>query len=356
MIDAIAMKYAGREFMATLETNLHLAAGFRAFPRLYERGFAIVRDGIRFALIRASGARIPNRDPIIANFLNSGPHWQQLANVIHDAEAEIVSGWEQSQRSRTNRPEIAVEVHAQGPRTQAGRRIDQLPESLSADLAAACIDASQRIRLHRQLAYERPVILEFRLGELTLLPITGMVGRLEIPFRFRKGQSIIAGHLLLSDHDPLPLLISENVPEDDAISVWACALLGFAEATCVEVAYLQSGPRDSPTAQAKAPSHASPHGEPQHALPQTRQAWWPTRLEPVGPWQFHHGGLVAGHRRHLSEGMSASPEARNRARQIGINLGPQETWVRPHARGIPAGTEIRFRWHPPTAIDSLAQP
>ena len=48
----------------------------------------------------------------------------------------------------------------------AQRRIDQLPAHLAPELIDACLDASRRIRLDRQVAYDCPVILKLDFGEL----------------------------------------------------------------------------------------------------------------------------------------------------------------------------------------------
>jgi hypothetical protein len=53
---------------------------------------------------------------------------------------------------------------------------------------------------------------------------------------------------------------------------------------------------------------------------------------------------VMGHRRRLSAGRQPSVEARRHAQSICISLRPGETWVRPHARGHPADTELVFSW------------
>ena len=79
-----------------------------------------------------------------------------------------------------------------------------------------------------------------------------------------------------------------------------------------------------------------------------RRRPWPSNLEPLGSWTAY-GALVAGHRRQLND-KTASDEARERARQVGIILHAHETWVRPHSRGIPKDIEIRFRWHAPRVL------
>ena len=67
-----------------------------------------------------------------------------------------------------------------------------------------------------------------------------------------------------------------------------------------------------------------------------RRVWaarlaWPSHLEPLGSWTAH-GAFVAGHRRQLND-KTASDEARERARLVGIILHAHETWVKPHSRG-----------------------
>lgn len=83
------------------------------------------------------------------------------------------------------------------------------------------------------MAYERPVVLEYDSGELTLLPITRTGTRLHMPFRLSREAMTLKGELILGDRDPLPLLIGEDVSYEDAVTAWACALLGFADATCI---------------------------------------------------------------------------------------------------------------------------
>lgn len=48
-----------------------------------------------------------------------------------------------------------------------------------------------------------------------------------------------------------------------------------------------------------------------------------------------------------ARGRTASADARDRARQVGIVLQPRETWIRSHTRGVPDGSEMRFLWHAP---------
>jgi hypothetical protein len=243
----------------------------------------------------------------------------------------------------------AAEAEAKRRRAAARRRIDHLPDGLAPELIAACLDASRRIRFERQVAYERPVVLECDFGELTLLPIIGTETRLLMPFRLTRETETLNGELVLGDGVPLPLLIGEAIADKDAITAWICALLGFADATCIEVEPTEStvqgataGPRQRPSTSASQRHPSTP------TLPRRRP--WPSHLEPVGHWVGYIGSFVAGHRRRLNDGQTASTEARDRARQVGIILHPRETWIRPHTRGVPDGIEMRFRWRAPAEL------
>jgi hypothetical protein len=237
-------------------------------------------------------------------------------------------------------------VRRRGPVQQ---RIENFPDGLAPGLTRACLDASRRIRLERQVAYDRPVVLDCDLGELILLPVSGSGSRLLLPFHLKTASGTVIGELVLGNHDPLPLLIGSHVTDAEAIAAWTCALLGFADATCFEIEVADPTPRSHvPTPRLPRGSLRSRHSIPD--LPRKRQ--WPSQLLPVGSWVRYSGSLVAGHRRRLHDGQTASIEARYRARQIGILLRPGETWVRPFTRGVPDGVEMRFRWHAPTELGS----
>ncbi len=389
VIDEMALNYVGRKFLRAVADNARFGEGLRAFLRRREKGFAIMRGDVRLAMIRATRAQIPHRDVIHGNFLKPGPHWQQVADVVHGAEAELVAEWKQEhehearaaaeaaaakaeakqrraaaraaeaaaakaeaeqRRAAARAAEAAAaEAEAEQRRAAARRRIDHLPNGLALELIDACLDASRRIRLERQVAYERPVVLESEVGELTLLPIAGTETRLLMPFRLRKGTETLKGELVLGDRDPLPLLIGEGVADEDAITAWTCALLGFADATCIEFEPVEpTARRGSARPQWPPSSSVSQRRTSTRTLPRRRP--WPRHLEPVGHWIRYRGSFVAGHRRRLNEGQTASAEARDHASQVGITLHPHETWVRPHTRGVPDGIEMRFLWHAPAEL------
>lgn len=332
LVNEIALEYVRDAFIRAVEDNARFGDGLLLSLQPRERGFVIMRGDVRLGVIHAAHAFVPHRPFVRANFLTSGPHWQQVANVIYDTEAK------REQDSKVAKTAVPA-TRIQRRRADARRRLDELPHDLIPELADACLDASRRIRLERQVAYALPVVLEYDVGELTLLPITRSQTHLLMPFRLSKGTEPLEGELLLGDRDPLPLLIGKHVADRDAIAAWTYALLGFADATCIE---FESAARREPPRRRHRSSPTSDHRQTTQTLPR-RQAW-PGHLEPVGPWVRYSGSFVAGHRRHLNDGKTASDEARDRARQVGIILHSHETWVRPHARGVPDDMEMRFRW------------
>ena len=213
----------------------------------------------------------------------------------------------------------------------------------------ACLKASRRIRLERQLAYDRPVILKSDVGELILLPIAGTATRLLIPFCLNKGTETLKGELVLGDHDPLPLLISKvsltRTRPPLGLAHSSASLTRRASTSSLSSRQSGASRRDRngirPLRYPRDPST--------RALPRGRR--WPSRLEPVGHWVPYSGSFVAGHRRRLHDGQTASDEARDRARQFGIILHSHETWVQAHIRGVPDDDEMRFLWHAPTELE-----
>lgn len=349
VIDEMTLKYVGDKFIKAIEDNAHFGEGLRAFLRPSEKAFAIMREHVRLATIHPTRAYVPHCEIIHANFLKSGTHWQQTADALHSAEEELMTEWKHKQEATKATEAAAAAAEAQRKRAAARRRIYLLPDGLAPELVDACLEASRRIRLERQVAYERPVVLECDLGELTLLPISGTAARLLIPFRLRRGSETLNGELVLGDRDPLPLLIGEEATDQDVITAWTCALLGFADATCIELGRADSTiHREQIRPRLRPSSSTQRYSSRPRSLP--RKQPWPAHLEPLGHWVRYSGSFVAGHRRHLNDGQIASEEAHDRARQIGIILKASETWVRPHARGVPNSIEMRFLWHAPTEL------
>jgi len=337
LVNEIAMKFVRDKFIKSVADNARFDEGLAVSLLPRENGVAIMRGDEQVALIHPAHTSIPQHPFIYANFLTAGPHWQRVATILQEVEAERTARFERDQK---------VEV----TKSSAWQLIDQLPDDLSPELINACLDASRRIRLERQLDYgDTPVVLESDDSVLTLLPIAGTETRLFVPFRFIRGVTILSGELLLRNYDPLPVQISADVLFEDAIAAWTCALLGFADATCFALDSSEpTGRRDSPRPQRRS-SPQGPHRRPTAPTMQSRSRW-PDYLVPVGRTIHYVNSFVRGHRRRLPNGWTASDERRTDARRIGIILDAHETWVQAHARGMPEGAELHFIWHRPTEM------
>lgn len=324
-VNQLSWGFAYDEFAKSIETNARLDAMFKAIPSPGNKCFVIMNDHEQVATIRATAAVISGHPPIYGNFLLPGPHWMQLKEVILHPEKNDAA--------------------------QGARLIDRFPANFPQEIANECLEASRRIRMDRQVAYENPLVLECATGVLRLHPITGAPPQLHIPFHFRTTVSVF-GELILRNQDPLPMLVKNEIHIEDAITAWVHALLGFADATCIEVQPTTSHgrarlPRPRPAATVPRPRTST------RSVP--RRPPWPGQLEPIGSWFRHGASFVAGHRRHLGEGQTASDQAIERAHQVGIVLDLHETWVRPHTRGIPNHAEMRFRWHTHIELKQLAR-
>jgi hypothetical protein len=340
----IALGYVCDRFIKAVEDNACFGDDVRASFEQRDKGFVITRGDERLAVLHPAHLHILHRPSIRKNFLTPGVHWQQVADVLRDLEATPDIEVEQKATATAN---TVAAVAAERGWAATPQRIDRLPDTLAPELIRACLDASRRIRKQRRLAYPRPVILQCDAGELTLRPIVMAMAHLLMPFHLHTGQQQLEGNLMLGRRDPLPLLISRNVANEDAITAWIWALLGFADATCTEAAPTRPQERHLQARQARRSYKAS------RRRPQPRERRWPIRLQPVGRWRQYSSSFVVGHRRRLNDGQMASAEACELARQVGIKLGPHETWVRWHTRGVPEDIEIRFSWHAPTELALL---
>jgi hypothetical protein len=88
--------------------------------------------------------------------------------------------------------------------------------SLAREPIDARVRPSRQIRLERQVAYKRPVVLECDFGELAPPQVSGSATRLLLPFRLSKGKETLKGESVLGDRDPLLLLIGKDVANQDA--------------------------------------------------------------------------------------------------------------------------------------------
>jgi hypothetical protein len=335
-VDRIAWRHAYEVLARAVAGNARYGGNLEAVPLPQEHGFAITRGRERIAVIHPTRASVPGRPPVYGNFLAPGPHWGKVAYVPGgDADATDLA----------EPPGLPAQPGPASSPSPEWRRVDKLPRNLDPALAGACVTASRRIRLERQLDYPCPVILKFDGGTLTLEPISGDHENRHVPFRLRAGARSVDGKFLLRRYgpDPLPLLIRADVADHDGINAWACALVGFADVTCFE---LPASPRPRSLPRKRSAASVPPFRSAPDPRRLPRASRWPRHLKPEGYWAREGSWVVAAHRRHLPEGWAASPDALERARQAAIVLGPEQTWVKAHFCGRAHPAEVRFRWEP----------
>ncbi|HET6192228.1 MAG TPA: hypothetical protein VFE59_35120 [Trebonia sp.] len=346
-IDRLAVTCLGGRFAEIAKEYSGLDDAVRFSVREGENGIAVIRDGVRLAFIHATMARAEGGGMIRANFLATGPHWSQLREEIYSATAKRGNSLSSGEKAGTV---TRAPKEAERRRDLGLRRISKFPSGIDPLLARTCIEASRRIRTERQVAYSWPVVLESGLGELMLLPITSTEVPL-LPFRLTSGLKSLEGYLelIVGHSDPLPLFIDRDVSDEDVIKAWAAALVGFADATCIEIDWIM--PRHTRPQQG-AGSSVPIQRDPISTAPRRRSQ--PSRLEQAGAQVRHSAAFVGGHRMRLADGKTASDEARERAWRERIILRENETWVRAHYRGIPKDAGMRFRWHPPRELLPLS--
>jgi hypothetical protein len=335
-VDRIAWRHAYDVLARAVANNACYSGSPEAIPLPQENGFAITCGRERIAVIHATHASVPGQPPVFGNFLAPGPHWGKVAPIV-DGDTNATD--------LVDPLRLPSQPRVTSPGALGWRRVDRLPSNLDPVRADACMTASRRIRLERQLDYPCPVILESEGITLTLEPISGEDNSRHVPFRLRAGRRSVEGRFLLRRHgpDPLPLLISADVPDDDAIDAWVCALVGFADATCFEFPK-PSLDRRVPCQRSSIVVHLPRPVLTPRRLP--RAAPWPRHLKPMGYWSREENWVVAAHRRRLPKGQTASADALERARRAAIVLGPGQTWVKAHFCGPAHPAEVRFTWEP----------
>lgn len=163
---------------------------------------------------------------------------------------------------------------------------------------------------------------------------------------------------LSGDRDPLGVQLFHDDVGDDMFSVVDCLRGSYADLTTWDVlSAAQSGRTQTRSSRSGATgreasstrhrSRATMSGPRQGRLPsgtRSNKNAWPSHLAPLGDTALHLAAFVAGHRLLLAPGWTPSREAIERAALVGIKLGTNETWVRPHVRGAPHDFELRFAW------------
>jgi hypothetical protein len=341
-----------QRFVASIRENAApLWPGSRAYYVPRDHGFTLAWPDaeVGFVLVCPTHARIFFDGPTLtANYLTRGQHWSGLKAAIdaHDVERRLspLGPNRESSRAVSHRS-VRVPLRA----------LTGVPEGTPRDLERATLDASRRLRRERQMVYATPAALEAEFAHIRFEPIESNAGELLVPFRLRCDSSEVQGGIFLSgDHDPVRIEIYYDDVADDPF-VWSTAIRGYADLTTwnfidvarhvttrhgqVSIVSRTGGRRVGATTRAQ--ERRLPRSRPRN----TRLSW-PDYLRPIGDTAANLAAHVAGHRRRLAPGWTPSAEARERARQLGISLASEETWVRPHVRGGPPGYVLRFEWQP----------
>lgn len=278
---------------------------------------------------------------IRGDFTADGLHWSMLRTALLERRLPQPDG---------GVGDSQVEV---GAPAEVRRVVVAFPSHVEERFRARVLAASMKIRTERSLDYgSHPVVLEASNHVVRYEPIMRRGGAVELPFSFtQKGQSAIRGALRLqSPGDPLALVCSSDLGSDMLALVWGSALIGFAELTCVAEAERPDDPA-TPRRERRRPRGGSSGRDRDlgsgggvglnHSSPM---------LHPTARTADVLASYVAGHRRRLSDAAQPSEKARAAAADIGIALGPHETWVRPHVRGVPTDAELHFRWVSPMPL------
>jgi hypothetical protein len=327
--DRLVVTFFHDEFAAVASRHVPVERALRVTRT--DDGLTIDDDYASLAIVRptyaiVSGANLRLRE----NFLVPGDHWSRVLSAVglprrrHTAE-----------------------------RRSAERTLTQLPAGLAADLCEAALAASHRIRKHRSIVYGHPVLLRAPDFALRFNPLWRERQRLLAPFTIDGAIAPTTGWLLI-DSDVDPLHLRTSAPDGIALGlVWAIALIGFAELTCVEVA--DPVPILLP-AQRNARSGRN-RNTPRQLTDREfgRPRFVPPTLTPTDDTARLLGHYVVGHRRLLRAGQVAGHRAITSAAHSGIVLRSHETWVRPHARGVPDNARLDFEWEHPLIASVLRQ-
>ncbi|WP_147447602.1 hypothetical protein [Solirubrobacter pauli] len=270
----------------------------------------------RVAGVAATHATLPGGERVAGNFLAAGEHWIRLTESLADDDsAEPVAG---PGLHRTFPPD-ANETWVQDAE-----------------------QASRRLRLDRTLVFAHTLRVDVRDVSVVFEPLTGTP--LEVPFALERGRDRFAGALRIASLEvPIPCRWERSTDVETFALAWSLALTAYAELTCVPVRASEphqnrrastSGSRSTTASHARSASRSQSGG-------------LPTGFTTRGHTAQYLASYVAGHRRRLQPHQSHSAEAAANAAAVGIRLRPNETWVQPHVRGLPADAVLHFAWRGP---------
>ena len=282
-------------------------------------GVRLTKSGKHETVIAASRALVDGQpEPILGNFLTAGEHWSELKRALRHKVLRMI--------------------------------LVELPRRLSAHEVAQALDDSDQLRHVRTVEFGHAVTLQHPDASLRFEPIILNGSAVEVPFQYTAGPAFLMGALRLkTPTGPLALAIADRSQDEAVIGRgWVLALRGYAELTCVPVTEPPVRPDRAPRgseASARRGGSAITKTAPRATPVAIGRGWTlSSALEPAISTRKLLATYVVGHRRRLPSGQQPSAEAREHVKRIGITLGSHETWVKPHARGVPKGVELVFTW------------
>ena len=346
LIDGLVMEQRPEAMLASVAAHLD-SSGLNVRVSTGKHGIVIHLDSVPVALVCATHVHFRGGRRIEGDFLQPGHHWTQLRVRLLRPKRR-----RQSRASTTARTEVGRE-----PAPVVSSRVRVLasfPDMVGPEAEAAALAASpsERIRTKRTLAFGHVVVLRSNEDQVRFEPITSGGGPVEAPFTwFKAGAAPLRAALRLrTPGDPLAIAFNDGVDESDLARAWLVGLAGFAELTCVEITEPPDRRLDRPPRSTSPGSRSGRQSPPRRPHAGARRSMFSAALRPIGATAHIAGSYVAGHRRRLRPGQRSSDEAKAAARAVGIELQQGETWVRPHARGLPEDAELQFSWRIPKEL------
>lgn len=300
-------------------------------------GARIMAESLDIGLIEPSRCLVHNMSPVEGCFLAPGAHWVELRNRC---EQQVDLAGRARERASGRAGVCGLGLVRSPPLNR--RSSTCLRQGCPEPLVARCLAASKEIRLHRRSAYSHPARLTAEDCSIVIDPV--LVGRLEARFAYLEREVEVIGVLQLgAKSDPLRVSIFENPISDRGINAWAAVLLGFAALTVPETDWTREPRERSGASAPKTAPKVSTRDLPRR---QKAGSHWSNALS-LGAGGASTAHWVVGHVRWLSWGQEPSEQKRAEARELGIDLADDETWVRPHVRGPSTQSVMPFRWSIP---------
>jgi hypothetical protein len=305
-------------------------AGLPYATRQSQGGVVVCEDDRSVAVVTATRAVISSgRRRVRGNFLTAGEHWEGVRAALGHPTRHSDST----------------------PAAPPGRRVllKELPGQTAERLADAEL-ASDRIRTERVLDFGHPVVVLFADDAQLRFELIDSGPPVALPFTYRDGDEQLRACLRLkTPAGPLALGVEAEDAQRSALiaAAWLRALLAYADLTCRRASRVDAERAREPGERPRRGATSTQSAQ-RRALVLSGNSGAPVweRLAPTSRTHSLLSSYVAGHRRVLPAGRKPSAEAVAYAQRIGVQLPAGQTWVRPHARGLPNDTELVFRWEP----------